>query len=165
MAFALFVAFFALLVLAFPSLAFPASEVVDGAAAVAVVLNGEQLPARAAVVVVPIVVGIRARDDSNDIIVAVAMQAPRADFLYPVFHHSLLSAMVVDLSQIRRRTVQLMDEMDPLVMFAVALVDCGLIEALLRFVASEIPCLGLIAVEASVTLGWGQGPFVGIGRG
>ena len=57
-----------------------------------------------------------------------------------------------------------MDEMNSLVVFTIAVVDCGIIEALLRFVASQIPCLGLVA-EATVALGLGEGPFVGIGRG
>ena len=164
MAFVLLVAWFSLLVLAFALSAFP-HELMDRTAAVTVVLDGQRLPARAAVVVVPIVVRVRAGDDADDLVVAVGMMAPRANLVDSVFQHALLPAMFVDLSQIRWRAVQLMDIVDSLVMFTVALTECGFIETRLRFVASEIPCLGLVAVETSVTLALGEGPFIGAGRG
>ena len=59
----------------------------------------------------------------------------------------------------------MMDEMNSLIVLTVTLVDCSVVEALLRFVTSEIPCLGVVAVVPACPLRWDESPLVWVGRG
>ena len=93
-AFVLFLVLLALIALSLVFLAF-SREVVDGAAAIAVVLDWQ---GPTAAVVPGVVVRVGPGDNADDIIVAVAVICPRADLRDPVFQQPLLPAMVVDLS-------------------------------------------------------------------
>ncbi len=113
--------------------------------------------------IIIVVVKVRATYNLYNVIVVIVMSIPRADFVDIIFKHALAPATVMDLLQIRWRPVHLMDEMDSLVVFAVTLADAGIIEALLGFEASEIPCLGVIAVVSGVALTWDESPLIRVG--